>query len=250
MPGKYDELIDAYLKGQLEGDELHKVERLIDEDPLFREELQFRQQAAKAFARNEYERLKSRLKGLTDEEQSPTTPMSGRGVRLTWWYAAASILLVGSIGLFNLFNSSVRTPSELYSIHFAPYPNIVMPIIREATDEDSLTRAYATYEQGNYEKAYKLFGQLVSDGNADAETVFFQALSAMELNRFNEAITLLTTYLDSPGTKLIRQAQWYLSLAHIKIGEIESAINILEQLSESSGYKQTEAKGLIKALIQ
>ncbi|GGG80874.1 hypothetical protein GCM10007415_11750 [Parapedobacter pyrenivorans] len=248
MPEKYDVLIDAYLTGKLEGDELHKVEKLRAEDPVFREELQFRQQAAKAFARNEHERLKSRLQSLTDEEQSPETTISGQESRLTWWYAAASILLIGTIGLFYWSNQPVRTSSELYSIHFTPYPNIVMPIVREATDTDVLTRAYANYEKGNYERAYILFAQLIGDGNADAETVFYQALSAMQLNRYKEATTLLSTYLDSPGTKLMRQAQWYLSLAYIKMGETESAINLLEQLAVSNGYKQTEAKVLIKEL--
>lgn len=244
MPEEYDALVDAYLKGRLGEEESRKVERLVAEDPLFREEIQFRLQTTKAFARVEYERLKSRLQQLAMEAEPATVVIATRDRRRRWWYAAASVVVIGIASLVFWIQQPSRTPTELYVAYFDPYPNIVVPIVREANESNPQVAAYAYYEQRDYGRAYELFGQLIKDGEADAEASFYQALSAMALNRDREALSLLSTYMDSTNPKLMRQAQWYSAMAHLKIGETQEATGLLEQLAESRGYKQNEADKL------
>lgn len=248
MREENDALIDAYLKGRLDEEGRRSVERLVAEDASFREEIRFRQQATKAFARNEYKRLKSRLQQLSMEAEPSTTPIFRDGSRRRWWYAAASITLIGVISLVFWMQQPARTATELYSAYFDPYPNIAAPIVREASESHPSIAAYACYEQGDYRRAYELFGELIKRGEADADASFYQALSAMSLNQDQEALVLLSAYMDSANPKLMRQAQWYSALARMKVGETQEAVALLEQLSASKGYKQNEAKVLIREL--
>ena len=78
--------------------------------------------------------------------------------------------------------------------------------------------------------------------------MFYQALSALQLNRDEEALSLLTAYLNISDPTFTRQAQWYLALAYIKVGKPREAVGLLEQFVSSKGYKQREAVALINEL--
>lgn len=234
---KYQDLIDDYLRGRLTPDEIRKVEQMAKTDKDFREELAFHRQAKSAFARQTHSRLKSRLQSLPDRSLKAD-------FRNSYWQAVAIVLLFLGVALYLwTLKAGITNSMNLYLAHFEPYPNVVLPVTRDTPGADSRALAYASYEQGEYEKAYGLFGDL-SDSE-DPETLFYRGVSAMNIDRPAEAIALFVKYRQKGSARLLRQAQWYQGLAHLLQGERPEAAELFAALAAQPGYKQKEASEIL-----
>jgi tetratricopeptide (TPR) repeat protein len=80
---------------------------------------------------------------------------------------------------------------------------------------------------------------------------YYKALSMMSLGNASEAIPLLKNALQiSPSENFKAKAQWYLSLAYLKQGEISAAVNTLESLinNPSAGLYRSKSEKLLAAL--
>lgn len=249
MADKYQNLIDNYLRGRLDEEQRREVERLADTDGDFRTELEFHTQTRSAFAKQKHGHLKKRLQSLADETPKTLNPKQYTNrFGKSFWLVAASALLICSIGLYLwLLRQSEAKPRDLYIAYFEPYPNVVIPVTR---DEAQLTKhalAYSYYEQEEYAKAYELFESLSQDSSTnDPEIPFYKAISAMQLNRNDEAITLFNKYQGEASAKLDRQAKWYEALTRLKQGDKVETRKLLQYLADNPGYKQAEAIRLLE----
>lgn len=247
MEDRYGALIDDFLRGVLTAEQRREVEYLLNHDENFRKELDFRKGTASAFARIRHQELKSRLAKLADKQKQDAAflhPAVKNRKRIGY---AAAILAFCVVGLgFLLFIKTTPSTEELYAGYFSAYPNVILPLERSAGTPDPRSKAYALYEAEQYQQAYDLFTTL--DADTDPEALFYAALSAMEVDRIEDAIRLLGNYERTPAPKLDRQAKWYLALAYIKNGETESSKELLTQLAASAGYNKDKAGALLKKL--
>lgn len=244
MPTNYDDLIDGYLRGRLDREAEREVQRLIVEDDAFKEALDLRKRTKDAFLQLEHQRLKHRLQRLAKpEEQKPIRTF--RKTRSGWWLAAAALVLLPAIAFLFWPKSLKHTSDELFAHYYTPYPNIAQPLVRDVGRTDRRTEAYAYYEQGAYDRAYKLFGELEQAGSDDPMLSFYRGIAAMELGHFEEAISAFAAYQEVSDARLSRQTQWYLALAYVKLDDRSSAAQLLKGLAAAPGYKQTEAEALL-----
>lgn len=249
MTDKHQELIDDYLRGKLDDEQIQEIECLAETDDEFRAELDFCRQTKYAFAVQEHERLKRRLQSFSDQAQKPLYAKSSRAIfGKPFWLVASAVLLICSIGFYVWsVRQSATDPTDLYMAYFEPYPNLVLPVTRDEVQLDERALAYSYYEQADYAKAYELFGSLSEDVHADdPEILFYKGISALQLDLNGEAIRLLNTYQSDGTAKLGRQAKWYEALAHLKQGDKKEARKLLQYLAGHQGYKQQEATSLLK----
>ncbi len=231
-----ENLINGYFEGTLTPQEKLLFDDLLKGDSEFSEQVAFNEMTKAAITLEKRKELKAKLQKF---EQESTPAKKSR----TWLYIAASAVILLGISLF--FIDQDPSTNKLYAQYFEPYPNTVAPIVRSDSQRDLKSDAFAAYESENYQKATKLFSQLVSEKNEEF-AVFYNAMSLMKLNRIAEASELLEntdwskTYND--------KALWYLSLCKLKENKIPETKRLLQKLITEDGFKNKEAKSLISKL--
>lgn len=251
MTDNYQDLIDDYLRDRLSEEQRLEVERRGDADESFRAALDFSKQTKAAFAQQRHDQLKQRLQSLSSEASEPlNADHRPRRLGRSFWLVAASVLLICSIGFYMWSGKQdAGNPANLYAAYFEPYPNVVLPVTRNDTQLSERALAYSYYEQAAYADAYELFGRLpTSERDGDPETLFYRGISAMELGLHDEALALFNEYRNEGGEKLLRQASWYEALTQLKQENIAEARQLLRDLADHPGYKQTEAARILEQL--
>jgi len=102
------------------------------------------------------------------------------------------------------------------------------------------------YSQGRYAEVITDLEKQIAAGTATAEMYFYNGISYLYLPdpAPDKAIENLEK-VRATDNLYSEQALWFLSLAYFKLGDKETAANILEQIS---GYKNKEAKKLLEKM--
>ena len=161
------------------------------------------------------------------------------------WIAAASIVVLLSVGLCLKFVNTGSLEDRLYAKYYKPFHKIDNYIVHTS----SLTYAQQKYLEGDYKNAYLLFNKLPNQLPIESEKYFFTALSLMELGHFDQAIENFEDILNGltyfEGTP---QVYWYLSLCYLKSGKTEKAKEVLRKIEKNRSYNYKEAKEILNKL--
>ena len=136
---------------------------------------------------------------------------------------------------------------RLFDHYYAPF---------EASDnsqrgENELYRNVAaginSYVEGNYNQSIGQFSKLSSDPALQSEVHLYSALSYLGLGEYRSAQEILQSSLEG-GTRYQAETLWYLSLCHMKNGEIDQANAVLSRLEMYDGLYKKDAQNLRKKL--
>ena len=238
-----NELINGYFEGSLSENQLEEFARLLKTDTAFASDFEFQKELQRSLKKEERQEIKAMFAGLNIEATTAKT----RVVRMRPRLIAASFALLIALGSWLLFfNNTDLNTDQLYAANFAPYENVVHPIERGEQLEDLKTRAFTAYEDQDYMLALKLFEELqIQQG--DPYIDFYEAVVLMQLNRHQEAASILETYIKNDG-QLKDRARWYLALSYLKLRAITKSEDQLQKLIDRNGFKQEAAKELLKKL--
>lgn len=240
-------LLESYLEGKLGESEKQAVEdRIANEEDFKKLSSQLEVLIAGinyAGSNNLLGKLKDIESGLPpvevevesgEDEEAKVVPMKRRN---TWWYAAASVVVVILCSIF-LFKQKA-TPGELFTDYMKHYGNIDSPTTRgEVTDLKMYQKAYAAYDQHNYELAIDLFNQ-TPEPEMDSTKYLYLGISYLMNDQGKEAINSLGIAKESAGN-LENKIHWYLGLAYLNTGELEQAKKYLTLVKQngSSGDRK------------
>ncbi len=230
------ELISRYLLGRLSVAEEKEFQRRM-KDPSFQQELALQKEIAEAVVQSEDSRLKAMLEAeesAIGEEPKPAGLLGQRPLRLAGLAIAASFLLI--LAIYWVLNREQSSPG-LYASYFQPYKNTLVSVERELGDKTLLQRAFAHYEDKEYQEALSGFASLLSTGPND-DIAFYQANALLSLGRAPEAIPILENIIRNGQSQYVSQAKWYLALAYIQEGLFTSARPLLEELKGSAFYEK------------
>ena len=147
-----NKLIGKFFNDTLSDKESALFNKLLQEDPEFKEEFQFQKDLKKALQLNKRESLKATLQGFEKDLKKKEKLFT---IRI--WLAAASVIILLGIGSL-IFNTYGRNdPHQLYAEYFEPYRNIVHPVERGENDKSLEKIAFQAYENGEFYKALNLF---------------------------------------------------------------------------------------------
>jgi len=236
-------LINSYFEGSLTESQQEDFDRLLMSDPAFAADFEFQQELQGSLKKNERQQIKNMLFNLNEATEKPKTKVISMR---PWLVAASAVFLIGiSAWLFFFTNTSLDS-GQLYDVNFVPYENVVHPIERGEQLEDLKTKAFTAYEDENYRLALELFKEL-QQKHADSYIDFYKGIVLMQLNKPEEAIPVLESYIASNG-ELKDRATWYLALAYLKIGDYAKSKIELEKLIQMDSFKTKAAEELLKAL--
>lgn len=243
-----EKLIQDFLNGRLNEQELAEFDALYKTDAGFREEVEFQKDLKASFSSVKRDELKTKLQGFEEELKSKGKVRHLKTDKPTSsykkWLAAACILVIVGIGLMFFFNKS--TPEQLYYAHFEAYPNVVNPIIRGESETTLANKTFIAYEKGEYEKAITGLSQLYEQ-TGKGHFLLYQASALLEIGKPEKAIPLLKKQLALDDA-FSEKSRWYLALAYLKTGETEKAKRLFKEISSENSYKTEEAKSILSEL--
>jgi len=236
-------LVQKYLDRDASPEEVVEVESRLKTEP----ELQKMHNEYKNLpAGIRYHVLTAKLEQLRALENAlPPVEMEAPVVRMykspRLWLATAAVLLIAAIS-FVMFSG--HSNEELYAENFQPYPNVFEPTQRGENAADKRATAFAMYEQGNYERAAALFGELLTE-KEEGEILLLLGNSNMMLGRIDDAKNNFLTLIRDFDA-LDEQAKWFLSLCYLKSGEREKAKLIWAELGDPKVTYSDKAKKLLQ----
>ena len=231
-------LIEKYFEQTLSAEEQIEFERLLIADEDFKKEFDFENNLKKAFSLNERQALKQKLSSF---DEVKTVKINNK----KWFYAAACLFAV--IGFSVWFSLQQPNNDELFNTYYQTYPNVVAPSVRGAEENNLKTKAFAAYDEGNYQTAAQLFAQLYKIDKSDY-ALLYQAVALIELKELEAAKQTLKKFDDAKNSEYTPYYIWYLALVELKTNEKEKAIVRLKELATTENPMQQMAKKLLAEL--
>ena len=220
--------VEKYIREEMSSEERVAFEADLKVNEALRTAYNFVRDTEKALDVTEYKRLKS---VLGDSKRD-------RFGFKRWLAIAASIALVATVGYF-IFGGGQISTEELYNQYYEAYPNIVDPVNRSS---EGVNSPYQLYEQGNLDEALDYFSVMsLSD-----TTLFYKGQVHMSLGNYEKSVTAYKR-LDSTST-FYASSQWYLALAHLKLGEKKKAQDVLKHVIDEGSTYAIRAQELLDSL--
>jgi hypothetical protein len=232
-------MLPDYLMDRLDQKTKAELELALAQSETLRMQLEDEKRLQRIIHRQSREELRMRVRNLDQDRTFP---------KWKTWMAAAMIPLLLGLG-YLFWTQSAQRPATDYLSYYESYPNTVLPFVRGEETEDPAWEAFMAYESREYVKAAELFTQLNRTQTKD-EWVFYEAMSKMELQDWNNTIKLLENHSwtsEEKGT-FGDVKDWYLALALLYSGEEAEAQQQLRNIFLRQGYEYINAGKLLEQL--
>lgn len=236
-----NEMIQAYLEGNMSEKERVEFETAMDQDPDLKAEVSDLRLIEKDLNAHRIGEFQTQLTSWEDEyKQALETPPSGFQLRRYLSIAATlTILAVAAI----YFMKPAGT-DEIYDTYYSPYADVLST--RGEAESQLLSEGMASYNAENYAVAAEKLGQFV-ESTSDPLAFLYLGISYLELDQPALAVDMLQRAENVSYTA--HQAKWYLGLSFLKLDNIEVAKSYFTWISENSNhYKSTQASEILSRL--
>ncbi len=180
----------------------------------------------------------------------PKTNLKKNSDKRKYLFRIIGLAAAASLAAIVMFKGLIPSdnPDKLYQEYYEPM-SALSPVTRSV--KTSLTGKYAEavdlYKKGNYQSAAAGFLDLMQQDSVFAAPRFFAGITQMELGNYSQAIVFLSGVIALSGDYRL-EAQWYLGLSYLKIGDSSKAIACFEILAGSEGFYQDRARILLRRL--
>jgi tetratricopeptide repeat protein len=247
---KYN-LIEKYLSGELSGSELEDFESQLKIDASLQEELDLHLQVAETLKGDQVHHFRTVLKKVDQDWQSPGSKKNAKvfslSIRRIAAFAAVAMVLIIA---FQVFGPKTNLSNEaLFADNFEPY-KMILNQRSGASDPltDSMNAAVGAYERKEFETASRLFQGLEEKTPDNGAYRLYIANAELSLGNTEIAIKLLEQLVKDASPLFIEQSRWYLALAYLQKGDMDSTKKELQQI-KSGAFNYKEAQKLL-ALLQ
>lgn len=246
-------LIEKYLDKKLTETELLTFDKRL-EDPDFADEVKLYTKAVQAILAFGDEKMKAMLKAEDEKFPIVIQPLKGNSsgnsqhkkITTMWrrWLIAACFLLVSVSLVWFGTNRNTDNAGKVFATYFKPYPNYEKPNSRNGTTKNNLEKAYAAYDNGDYQLALTYF-ETSSPSQYDAQ--FFQANAYLAIDQAEKAIPILEKLSRDSAFKWQQQAEWYLVLALSERSDKTEVKRLIEKICQNTNHPYySESKKISK----
>ncbi len=201
--------------------------------------------------------VKSSLDGMIDQmfdeehnDRDNESNENNKRYNIKWIWMALAILLLGLVGYLGFedrrASNKNEEPTVLFAQYFVPMDDITSEVSRSDTVTDNSSVGMRLYNARKFEKASaELFA------NEDKISQVYGALSLLNAGHTSEAIAFMENQLRSMDYEDYHDIiRWYYSLAVLQQGDKKKAINQLQFIKKSKGYKNKEAAEILDELYR
>ena len=236
------ELMEKYSQGLLTEEERTDFEEACQNDPELNESYQAYLLGKFAVWQTGYEEQKKNFQDIFHEIQPDIKPFRPNRKK---WFQLAAVLIGLMILISGLWYFSPKTKSN-DEIFAAFYERPRVPETMGTSDEHAFKTAGNYYQKEEFARAILSYKFYLTDSASTrtSEAWFFQGVSYLEINLFEEAINSFSNAESFP-----EQADWLTALALIKSGQTEKAYHSFQKIAEYQGhYYQEKAKQVLEDL--
>ncbi len=248
---KYTKIIDRYLDGEMDGEELTSFENELDLNPELRKELKLHREIKIALGEKEIIDLRGQLKGIHRSIFEPKKEMSFSKRMVTssiTHVAAASIVILLSIAIFsNLFTGNISVNDRLFDKYYERYEPLN---VRSGSYEinEMYRKALVAYHNENFENALILFEDVLNYDQTRMEANIMSGVSNMELSEYKKASSSFRKVLDHKNNLFIEDAQWYLGFCYLKTENTNKAIDQFTKIATSTSSRKEKARKILRKI--
>lgn len=239
-----EELINLYLEGRLSSEDRAIFEKLLDDQPEYRQLLEEQRKIKIAVTLEERQSLRDFLQEV--DQQTPKVEKS-RSLK-SWLLTGVAACVIVLAGFFIWTNLSLSPGEKLYKAFYETYPNLVAPTVRSESVASLKTDAFLAFDNQDYEKAAVLFENLSQEPNSEY-AIFYLGICLLELERPEKAIPLFQQVSESAENPDKTTAEWYEALGYLKLDKLEEAKALISKVAGTSGHSfQSQAQELQEIL--
>lgn len=242
------DLIDRYLKGDMNSSERNDFEKLIKEDYEIRETIELQKLILEEI------KQKESFDKIIKEGEKPTIPLF-KVLSFSMAAVIIGILIWQPWFLSNdkIFNSymtilEIKDPREISYTSSdlrgeeCEYQNLT-------NDECVDVRiAIRHYEIGNFENASKIFESVLNPVRKNYELSLYMAISQLKSGKVDQCITTLNEISNSRNDSIKETANYYLALSYIHLGDLSTAKSILKSLINNKGEYSDRSNQILKKM--
>ena len=238
------EVIEAYLNNELTEETQKLFNQWAIEDDSFLDEIELHRQLAGELKNTDRLEFRSLLQEA--EKQHVKQSQIRRFAPPRLLRIAAAIIVMAAIASPFLYYYMQSSPDKLFKAYYASYETSM--ISRGENEAQSLDSALIAYENKDFSTALITFQRLLSENKENDAATFFCAMCQMELGDFSAAINLYNKLIEDANNLFVEQSHWYISLAYLKLGDLEKAKAHLKILQAGSNPYSLKAEELISQL--
>lgn len=211
-------LMEKYLDGTLDGDELSTFEAQLRKDKILQAELSMQRQgraALGAVADSEVADFEKILKKNSAHyfpvESQPAGTISKAVPRIVWrkWLAAAAVVLALVFAGLKWYATAKYEISAILAQHYAP---AATPATLSGETYD-LQEAYTAYRNQKYAVAIQAFNAVPADAPQYVEAMLFKGYACYESGQYGAALVAFDLVIKSSDARFLHNAEWHRLLA-------------------------------------
>lgn len=240
--------IERYIQGDLKEREVDDFEdSLANDKDLFRE-YRLRKDVEDALREDDdVMEFRNQLQDVMKEKRTNPVIWFKRKA-IVAGVVGALMLSMGGVGYYFYQIDHAPTTDKIFEEYYQPYEATIT--FRSGTGNEVnslLTNALEKYKEEEYKSALQLFQQVLQQ-REDVAASLYSGISYMEIDKYKKANKSFDSVVEDKDNLFLHQAQWYMSMCHIKLNNKEQALTILEDLSQQSGYYKEKAREVVKKL--
>jgi hypothetical protein len=238
-------IIENYLEGKLDQAERLEFEEMLTHDKNFHEEIKLHKEVNEAIKDDELFLFREKLSKVVNDNIKKTLILTASSRKFIKFPVAASIIFLIVFSLWQIL--SFDSPKELYSNYYEPYqPDISTRSVN--TSNDKIQLSSILYQDGDYNKSFDILRSYLEKNPENQIASFYYSLNAIELNKYDVAISGLKKIEKDAATPIALHARWYLAMTYLKTNNTAEARFYLLRLVEDENYYTEKARKILKKL--
>ena len=239
------EIIEKYIDGELEENEILNFETLLSTDPNIKRDYKLNLEINNSIIEDDVMALRETMDYIYNDEFKVKRIPSIYANRRFYYAAASAALLVATGGLVQRLISPDLGNSEVFEKYYTPYEITVTHRSGNTEVDRLLLNAFEKYEDKDYEQALVLFEEVLESRNNDLAVNLYSGISYIEEEKYQKAKTSFNRIISDNDNLFIEQARWYLGMCYLKTENKVKAEDIFKEIiNEESYYKDIAIKVL------
>jgi len=238
-------IIENYIEGKLDQAEKLEFDEMLLNNKDFPAEIKLHKEVNDAIKDDELYLFREKVNQVLHDNIKKTFILTAFSRKFIKYPVAASIVLLIGISLWQIL--SFNSPKELFSNYYEAYqPDISTRSV--TTTNDKIQLSCILYQDGDYKKSFDVLQSYLSKNPDNQICSFYLSLNAIELDKYDIAISGLKKIERDATTPIALHARWYLALTYLKINNTAEARVYLTRLADSENYYSEKAKKILKKL--
>lgn len=244
---KYSQLIERFLAGEMNEDELRWFSNELKSNAELSTELKLDNDLDKILLDEDVVEFRRKLLSIYNENKQLNAPRIIKLQPRKWQLAAAAaiavLMITGGALLFTQQRS--YTPEKLFSMYYDSDRSIELTRSGNA----NIVEAVLKFQQKDFQGASLLFAEILDRDSSNMAVWFYNGISYIETDRIDDAVKAFNFIVIDGNNLYVEHAEWYLGLCYLKNEQIDSAVNEFRKIAvDQNNYHKKEAEKILANL--